>query len=106
MTAALDKPGCLDNVFVVRETICSSCIYRKSSLLDLEKLESEVTDRYGGIVGYRICHHHGEDRNGRGTCCRGFWNRHWNNYAPARVAKLFGLVRFSDEGDFWTARSG
>ena len=90
-----------DEVFVVRESVCSSCIYRKDSPLDLAKLEAEVIDEYGGVNAYRICHHHRADGNGRGTCCRGFWNCHWMKYAPARLAMRFGLVRFSDEGDFW-----
>ena len=84
-----------DEVFAVRATMCPSCIYRKESPLDLAKLEAEVIDGYGGVNAYRICHHH-----------RGFWNRHWTKYAPARLAVRFGLVKFSDEGDFLAGRHG
>ena len=78
--------------FKVRKTSCPTCIYRDDSPLDLEKLEAEVQDGYGAYDGYRICHHH-ED-----VCCRGFWNRHQDEFTLGRMAKALNRVEFTDEG--------
>ena len=43
--------------FVVQKTMCSTCIYRKDSPLDLEHLEDQVRDKYGGFEKHRQCHH-------------------------------------------------
>ena len=49
---------------------CGTCIYRKDSPLDLDRLEEQVRDDFGGFKGHRICHQHDT------ACCRGFWNAH------------------------------
>ena len=68
--------------FQVQKAACSTCIYRKDSPLDLEKLEGEIADAYGGFNGYRERHHAAP---GSGVCCRGFWNRHKDRFAAGQV---------------------
>ena len=80
--------------FRVRKTPCPTCIYRADCSLDLDKLEREVTDEHGAIVGHRICHHHTGESN---VCCRGFYNRHKRNLLTTRLAMMFGLVEETDE---------
>jgi hypothetical protein len=67
---------------------CDTCIYRGDSPLDLDGLEEVVRDKYVGFKGYRICHH-GDD-----ACCRGFWNRHKDDFAAGQIAQRLGLVEF------------
>ena len=78
--------------FKVRKTACPTCIYSKDSPLDLDKLESDVQDRYGAYMGWRVCHYH-ED-----VCCRGFWNRHQDEFTLGRMAKTLGCVEYTDDG--------
>ena len=42
---------------------CSTCIYRKDSPLDLQKLEAEIADprMKGFFKGHRICHSFQDD---------------------------------------------
>ena len=72
----------------VKKKQCATCIYRKDSPLDLCKLESEVRNDYGGFKGYRICHH------GNNACCRGFWDRHKDEFALGQISQRLGLVVF------------
>jgi len=53
-------------MFKVQDHMCSTCIYRPDSSLDLESLEDQVRDSYVGFKGYRICHRSDD------VCCRGF----------------------------------
>lgn len=80
-------------MFKVRRTQCSTCIYRSDSPLDLEKLESDVADDYGGFSGYRICHH---TSGGDSACCAGFWARHKDEFQLGQVAQRLGMVRLVD----------
>jgi len=79
--------------FSVQQKACSTCIYRKDSSFDLPMLESEaLTDDT-----FRVCHHSHD------ACCRGFWNKHKNNFNLGRIAQRLGVVRFvsqttKDEG--------
>jgi hypothetical protein len=82
--------------FKVQKKQCSTCIYRKDSPLDLEKLESEVEDGHGGFKGHRICH------SSEKACCRGFWNRHKDNFPGGQIAQRFGLVEYVIDDD-WQA---
>lgn len=79
--------------FAVRRTACATCIYRDDSPLDLEKLESEVRDKHGFMVRWRICHHDDPP----GVCCRGYWNRHADEFPAGQLAQRLGLVRFVSE---------
>ena len=74
--------------FRVQKRPCSTCIYRKDTVLDLKKLEGEIADGYGGFLTHRTCHH-SED-----VCCRGFWNRHKNSFAAGQLAQRLGMVDF------------
>lgn len=75
-------------VFKVQKKQCATCIYRPSSPLDIEKLERDVADKYIGFKGHRICHH------SKDVCCRGFWNRHKDDFAMGQIAQRLGCVEF------------
>lgn len=70
--------------FRVQSNPCSTCIYRKDSPLDLKKLEAQA----GAKDSYRICHHSDD------VCCRGFWNRHKDDFNLGRIAQRLGVVVF------------
>ena len=72
--------------FEVMRQACETCIYRKDSSLDLEKLEDDVRDPYGGFKGHRVCHHHTT------ACCRGFWNRHRDEFTAGQLAQRLDAV--------------
>lgn len=74
--------------FRVQKTACSTCIYRKDSPLDLAQLEAEIADPHGGFTGHRICHHSND------VCCRGFWNRHKDEFPAGQIAQRLDLVEF------------
>lgn len=78
----------------VRQTACSTCIYKTASPEWLAQLEDAIKDEHGHMIKYRACHHHDN-----GTCCRGFWNKHRHNCTPTQIAERIGYVRFSDAGD-------
>lgn len=80
-----------DGGFKVQARPCASCIYRPTSPLDLAKLEAEIADGHGGFTSWRICHHSDD------ACCRGFWDRHRNDFQLGQVAQRLGVVRFVDE---------
>jgi hypothetical protein len=67
---------------------CATCIYRKDSALDLARLEAQVRDKYidGFFKAFRACHH--QKRGGK-ACCRGFWDRHKNDFALGQIAMRF-----------------
>lgn len=74
--------------FKVQDKQCSTCIYRGSSPLDLQQLEKEIADPHGGFKNYRICHHSND------VCCRGFWDRHKNEFQLGQIAQRLGMVEF------------
>lgn len=75
-------------MFKVNAKACSTCIYRKDSPLDLNKLEDEVRDPHMGFKQHRICHHTTD------TCCRGFWNKHKNEFQVGQIAQRLNAVKF------------
>lgn len=77
--------------FNVQKKQCATCIYHPSSPLDLAKLEAQCKDRYGYFEKYRTCHH------SVALCCRGFWNKHRDDFAAGQIAQRLGLVRFVSE---------
>lgn len=79
----------------VQRRMCSTCIYRPDSPLDLSLLESQVADPYmeGHFRGYRICHH---ASNASAVCCRGFWEAHKDDCTPTQIAQRLGIVEFVD----------
>jgi hypothetical protein len=76
-------------MFKVQKNMCSTCIYRPDSPLDLEELESQVADKYGGFEAYRQCHHDQSKNNG--ACCRGFWNK--DKFQLGQVAQRLDMVQ-------------
>ena len=77
----------------VRETACSTCIYRKDNPLDLAALEAQIADPHmdGFFRWWRACHHHDDEA---GVVCRGFWNRHKDDFGAGQLAQRLNLVRF------------
>jgi hypothetical protein len=76
--------------FEVQRRMCGTCIYRPDSTLNIAQLEAQVADRYGGFKGHRICHH------SKNVCCRGFWDRHKDEFAAGQIAQRLNLVSFVD----------
>ena len=74
--------------FEVQKRACSTCIYRKDSPLDIKELEAQVADKFGGFRTYRVCHHSDT------ACCRGFWNRHKDEFQLGQIAQRLKLVVF------------
>lgn len=89
--------------FRVQARQCSTCIYRPDSPLDLQRLENEIRDPHVGFRGYRVCHHSGHDSEG--VCCRGFWNRHKDEFPLGQIAQRLGLVEFVKVDELPTASS-
>lgn len=75
-------------MFKVQTKPCRTCIYRKDSPLDVESLEAQIADRFGGFKGHRVCHHP------KDVCCRGFWNRHKNDFQMGQIAQRLNMVEF------------
>ena len=74
--------------FKVQDRMCSTCIYRPDSALDLVSLEDQVQDPHIGFKSFRICHH------SDGVCCRGFWEAHKDEFSLGQVAQRLGMVEF------------
>lgn len=74
--------------FKVQSKSCATCIYRKDSTLDIRKLENDVRDPHMGFKGHRICHH------SKDVCCRGFWNRHKDEFPMGQIAQRLNFVEF------------
>jgi hypothetical protein len=80
-------------MFRVQHKSCSTCIYRKDTYFDLKALEDEIRDPHlkGFFVGWRRCHHSDS------ACCRGFWNRHKNDFQVGQLAQRLQLVEYVDD---------
>ena len=76
--------------FKVQKKQCATCIYRKDCALDIKRLEDQVRDKYVGFKGHRICHH------SKDVCCRGFWNRHKDEFPAGQIAQRLNAVEFVD----------
>lgn len=86
-------------MFKVQKKSCSTCIYKKDSPLDIKELESQVRDKYGFFKGYRICHHSDD------VCCRGFWNKHKNEFPAGQIAQRLNVVQFVEVNIYETTNS-
>ena len=75
-------------MFKVQQKQCKTCIYRPDSPLDLKALEEAIADPYGGFKGHRICHHSDD------VCCRGFWERHKNEFQIGQIAQRLDMVKY------------
>jgi len=76
-------------MFKVQKQMCSSCIYRPESPLDLEALEDQVRDKYVGFKGHRQCHH---TKGKNAACCRGFWNAHKDEFQMGQISQRLDMV--------------
>lgn len=76
--------------FQIQKRMCKTCIYRSDSTLDIEKLENDVRDPHMGFKGHRTCHHSDN------VCCRGFWDRHKDEFAVGQIAQRLNCVEFVD----------
>jgi hypothetical protein len=58
--------------------------------LDIKALEDQVRDprMKNFFKAFRGCHHSDT------ACCRGFWNRHKNQFALGQIAQRLGLVKY------------
>lgn len=75
--------------FLVMRRRCATCIYRKTSPLDLAKLENQVRDPHMGFSNYRVCHH---NKPGGKACCRGFWDKHRDEFPAGQIAQRLDAV--------------
>lgn len=57
-------------------------------MLNIKHLEDQVRDKYMGFKGHRICHH------SKDVCCRGFWNRHKDEFPLGQIAQRLGMAEF------------
>ena len=80
-------------MFQVQKKMCSTCIYRKESPLDLSALEAAIADKHmpGFFVDYRVCHHAPETST---ICCAGFWARHKDQCAIGQLAQRLHYVEY------------
>lgn len=76
--------------FKVQRKRCATCIYRKDSPMDIERLEDQVRDKHVGFAGHRICHHSDD------VCCRGFWDKHKDEFQMGQLAQRLNFVEFVD----------
>lgn len=74
--------------FKVQSKQCDTCIYKKATGFNIKELEDQVRDKHVGFKSHRTCHH------SKDVCCRGFWNRHKDEFAVGQVAQRLGLVKF------------
>jgi hypothetical protein len=82
-------------MFQVQRVRCSTCIYKKTSTLNLDRLEDAVRDNHGGFKDYRACHH----ASSNVVCCRGFWDHHRDDFQLGQIAQRFNAVEFVDVDD-------
>lgn len=80
-------------MFKVQKKQCKTCIYRKTSTLDIKNLEAQIADKFmeGYFKGHRVCHH------SKDACCKGFWDRHKDHFTAGQLAQRLNFVEFVDE---------
>jgi len=76
--------------FRVQAKQCATCIYKSNNPLNIESLESECRDKYGFFETHRQCHHSSKTP----TCCRGFWDRHKDEFPGGQIAQRLNAVLF------------
>ena len=74
--------------FKVQEKACATCIYRTDNVFDIQQLEAQIADRYGGFKSWRICHHSID------ACCAVFWAKHKDEFPTGQVAQRLNVVEF------------
>jgi hypothetical protein len=79
----------LNKGFYVQKKMCSSCIYKPDSPLDIQELENQIKDQWVFFKGHRQCHHSDEIQP---ACCRGFWNKHKDEFQGGQLAQRLDAV--------------
>lgn len=74
--------------FRVQARQCATCIYRPDCALNIKRLEDQVRDKYMGFTAHRTCHHSTD------VCCRGFWDRHKDEFQAGQIAQRLNAVEF------------
>jgi hypothetical protein len=82
-------------MFQVQRHLCSTCVYRRDTPLDIPTLDAAMADPYmpGFFTSYRECHHAPPHS---GVCCAGFYRRHQDGFALGQIAQRLGLVEYVD----------
>lgn len=80
--------------FRVRKHRCKTCIFGTRGNWNLEELLGQIRDPAGGFTGWRVCHHEQDEREER--CCRGFWDKHKDDFQIGQVAQRLGVIREVD----------
>lgn len=77
-------------MFTVCKRQCETCIYKPDTHFDVKTLEAQIADprMAGHFKGWRVCHHSTD------VCCRGFWNRHKDDFDAGQLAQRLSLVEF------------
>jgi hypothetical protein len=83
--------------FRVMAQRCATCIYRKDSALDLNRLEDQVRDSHGGFRNHRQCHHSGHKGEPSAACCRGFWDHHKDEFYGGQLAQRFNMIEWVEK---------
>ena len=81
-------------MFEVQARQCETCIYGSSSASchTIEELEDQIKDRHG-FKSFRLCHH------SHSACCRGFWDRHKDEFQAGQIAQRLKLVVMVEHDD-------
>lgn len=77
--------------FKVQSEQCATCIYFPKSGFNIKALEEQVRDPHMGFKSFRACHHAPDKAQ---VCCRGFWNRHKDEFPAGQIAQRLGCVEF------------
>lgn len=79
----------------VQSAQCATCIYKPASGFDIVEMERQIADRHmpGHFRGARLCHHAPNSGMNKAVC-RGFWNRHKDDFDAGQLAQRLGLVTF------------
>ena len=82
--------------FKVRKHRCKTCIFGSRVNWNLEELLDMIRDPENpeSFTSYRVCHD--DQDNVPERCCRGFWDKHRNDFLLGRVAQIAGVVKEVD----------
>lgn len=77
----------------VQDQPCATCIYGPASGADLARLDAAIADpdRTGRYTRYQPCV---LAPRREPVCCRGFWDRHKDDFDGGELAQHLGIVRF------------
>lgn len=80
----------------VQAKCCATCIFRKDSSLNLQKLLNDVREpgrggEMGYFRGYRVCHYSAD------AVCAGFWACFKDKFQLGQLAQRWNLVKYVDD---------